>query len=103
MKQTEPVFFFFSKKEKSWEGEFKDNPVEEAQRSSGDSAKLCIATSPPCSASQGVDAMLQTVELHPGRHHARVLEGGLLDLPVPHMVCLDLFLSLHRDSRAMSC
>lgn len=34
--------------------------------------------------------MLQAMELHPGRHHARVLEGGLLDLPVSHMVCLDL-------------
>lgn len=73
----------------------KDNPVEEAERSSGGSAKLCDATLPPYSALQGVDAMPQTMELHPGRHHARVLEGGLLDLPVPHMVCLDLEHRIH--------
>lgn len=34
--------------------------------------------------------MLQAMELHPRWHHARVLEGGVLDLPVPHMVCTNL-------------
>lgn len=34
--------------------------------------------------------MLQAMELHPWWHHACVLEGGLLDISVPHMVCLNL-------------
>lgn len=41
---------------------------------------------PDCVSSQCTNAVPQAVELHPWWHHASVLEGGVLDVSVPHVV-----------------
>lgn len=53
------------------------------------------------SSSQWPNTLLQAMELHPWRHHACVLEGGVLDIPVSHLVLMHLHKSAFFDLETM--